>query len=781
MSARLGPAIHAGVGRARTARQPAWRRTAVVVWAAVLGASRAACADTGPDPAAGAQAGLDSTVLAEAGRSTFSLCVREPATPATLAIADTLRGYIREICGVDLPATRADNAGGRQIVLEVGKSRAPELSLAALGHDGFRIKTVGGDILITAGTDYGLQNGVYTFLETYLGCRKYSPSVTVVPRRARIALPQIDDTQVPPLTFRMQNFRDPAYEAWHKLNSNEPFGLFVHTFATLVPPQKYFAEHPEYYSLPKGHRTPDGQLCLTNPDVLRIVVAELRARMRARPEATFWSVSQNDTYVPCECDACQAIDRAEGSPSGSLLAFVNRVAAEFPDQTISTLAYQYSRSAPKTIKPLPNVNIMLCSIECNRSRPLTDDPNSASFVRDVEDWCALTHNIFLWDYVIQFRNLVSPFPNLRVLQPNIQFFVRHGIPAVFEQGLGELHGEFAELRAYLIAKLLWNPDIDVDAVMDDFLRGFYGDAAPFLRRYIDTMHDALAASGEDLSIYGYPLPSREGYLSAARLDAYGTLFDQAEAAVIRDAVLLQRVQTARLPLQFALLEQAKMIGAGERGAFLRGQDGSLRKRPEVEALLAVFVERCRRAGIGRLWEHGTPPDEYLTLTQRFLDESVQPHLARGRSVSLAQPASPKYHNGEAAALTDGLKGWDDYHTHWLGFEGSDMEATIDLGSAQTLTSVSTDFLQDINSWVFMPLTVTCAVSEDGQSYRPIGEVANTVPADRWGPIIAPFDFRCEPTRARFVRVTTRSMLTCPTWHKGSGGPAWIFIDEITVL
>ena len=578
----------------------------------------------------------------------------------------------------------------------------------------------------------------------------------------------------------MQNFHDPAYDAWHKLNTNADFGLFVHTFKVLVPPEKYFAEHPEYFSLLKGHRTHDGQLCLTNPDVFRIVVDELRARMRERPIATFWSVSQNDTYCPCECDACRAIDAAEGSPSGSLLAFVNRVADEFPDMRISTLAYQYSRAAPKHLRPRPNVNIMLCSIECNRSRPIAADPGSADFVRDVEDWARISDDILLWDYVIQFRNLVSPFPNLRVLQPNLQFFVRNGITSVFEQGLGALHGEFAELRGYLIAKLLWDPYADVDSLMNDFLQGFYGGAAPHIRRYIDTMHDALEASGEPLDIYGYPWPSQDGYLSPARMEAYRGCFDQAEAAVADDPALLARVWTARLPIQFAELEQAKVLGTAEGGAFLTGADGRLTVRPGLDALLETFVARCRQAGIPRLWEHGTSPDAYYAATRRFLESGVLDHLARGRPVTLARPASPKYHDGDARALTDGLKGWGDYHTHWLGFEGEDLEATVDLGFVQTVTQVDTDFLQDINSWVFMPRVVKCSVSEDGAGFRSIGEVANTVPETRWGPIIAPFNFRCAPTRARFVKVEATSFKTCPAWHKGAGGLAWIFIDEIAV-
>jgi hypothetical protein len=502
--------------------------------------------------------------------------------------------------------------------------------------------------------------------------------------------------------------------------------------------------------------------------------------MLANPTAQFWSVSQNDTYVPCGCAECRALDSAEGSPSGSILAFVNCVAAEFPDKTISTLAYLYSRQAPARLKPAANVNIMLCSIECNRSRPIAEDPGNASFVRDIKDWAALTSNIFLWDYVVQFRNLVSPFPNLRTLQPNVQFFVENGITSVFEQGVASMQGEFAELRVYLLAKLLWNPYIDVDSVMNDFLQGYYGPAAPHIREYIDASHDAMARSGEDLSIYGYPYPSEHGYLSATMLDHYETIFAKAEASVADDPVYLLHTRTAHLPVQYAILEQAKMLGFAVRGLFERAADGSRRVRPELETLLETFYDGCMRAGITRLWEHGNPPDYYLESTRRFINDALSPHLALDRPVALVAPASPKYHGGEVSALTDGLTGWNDYHFHWLGFEGEEMAATIDLGAVQTVCSIETSFLQDNLSWVFMPHTVEFLLSDDGVEFHTIRSVQNSIAPERTDPVVASFDAAFAPTSARFVRVTTTSYRICPTWHKGAGGKAWIFIDEIKV-
>lgn len=714
------------------------------------------------------------------GKSEYVLCVPKDPPPVLLKCADTLQKYVREISAASIPILNGSPKAGKRVQLELGASEDSTIDIAALHNDGFIIRTHGDDLFFTAATAFGLQNAVYTFLESYLGCRIYSSTERFIPTRTNITLPVVCDRQVSAITFRMQNIHDSTYTTWHKLNTYDDFGLFVHTFHLLVPPSRYFAEHPEYFSMLKGNRTPDGQLCLTNPDVLRIVCDELRARMQAKPQVTFWSVSQNDTYVPCECDACRAIDSVEGSPSGSILAFVNKVAEQFPDKTISTLAYQYSRSAPRTIKPQPNVNIMLCSIECNRSKPLAEDPSSASFVKDVEDWSRLTNNIFLWDYVIDFRHLLSPFPNLHVLQPNIQFFVRNGITTVFEQGLSGFGGEFSELRNYLISKLLWNPNLNIDSVMQDFLTSYYGPGAPYIRQYIDTMHATLRNSGEGLDIYGYPVRSAHGYLSLSMLETYSQVLDEAETAVAGSTEYLARVRTARLPVQYVMLEQAKVAGTGEQGCFFQSPDGTLHVRPEIDSLLSLFVEHCKDAAIPRLWEHGITPDEYYSATRRFLDSGAKNHLARGKEVTLATPASNKYHDGDSSALTDGLLAWDDYHMHWLGFEGEEMDATIDLGTTRTVSCIQTNFLQDINSWIFMPDTVNFLISEDGNTFQPIGTAVNVTPAEKWGPIIAPFNLDCQPLRARYIRVKTASKKICPTWHKGSGGLAWIFIDEITV-
>ncbi len=718
-----------------------------------------------------------------------------PAEGESAAV--TLRpGHSRIILSVDPSPELSDSAGLLQHYLErvlgsappiregeAGRSGDMVISLdpaaGNLGRDGFRLWTEGGRLHLTAARPRGARNAVYTFLETYADCRKYSIEVEVVPRLQEILLPALDETQVPPLSFRLQDFKDPAYNAWHKLDSLEDWGLFVHTFHELVPPERYFQDHPEYYSENRGERVRDGQLCLTNPEVLRLVVDQLRRRMAANPAARYWSVSQNDTYLPCDCPECRAVNDEEGSPSGSILRFVNSVAAQFPDRVISTLAYQYSRRAPRLTRPAANVNIMLCSIESDRSRPMLVGRDS--FVDDLEAWGALTDNIFLWDYVIQFRNLLAPFPNLHVLQPNLQFFVENGAQAVFEQGLALMHGEFAELRAYLIAKLLWDPYLDVKEVMTDFLEGYYGEAGSHLRRYIAEMQAALERSGEGLSCFGYPFPSEDGYLSAAMLARYGDIFDGAEAAVAGRPELLVRVQTARLPVQYTLLEQAKLLGDAPRGCFTRDEAGALAEKPGFAALLDTFVARCGRGGIDKLWEHGIPPQEYYRTTREFVAGSTRPHRARGAALTLGQAASPRYQGGQAAVLVDGMVGWNDYPMHWLGFEGTDMDAALDLGSVQPVSRIETAFLQDRLAWIFRPESITFQLSRDGVEFEDVAVVPASLDPRSEGARRVPVAVEFAPRPARFVRVRAVNMKKCPPWHKGAGGKAWVFCDEIQVF
>ncbi len=563
------------------------------------------------------------TLVAQ-GKSPYSIVISDGASPIEIKAAHEFQRLLALSTQVNLPIVSSAPKGSFEVL--IGQAAEAYINGKPVGVDGFAIKSQGDLLLISGGKGKGVLYGVYSFFEKYLGYRCYSPDVFKVPTLKDIAFRQpIDDREVPKNQYRNVYYHvatDTFYRDWHKLHSMSPdWGLWVHTFSTLVPPDTYFAAHPEYFALVDGKRTAyqadkhlGAQLCLSNPDVLQVVVAELRRRMAENPEAKYWSVSQNDTYpengYQCTCTDCARMDEHTGSPSGSLVTFANKVAGHFPEKNISTLAYRYSRSAPKHLKPTPNVNIMLCTIESNRHTPIASDLTSDDFTSDFEAWSALTGNILMWDYVVQFSNLMAPFPNLDVLQPNIQYFTANNVNAHFQQGNIAKGGEFSALKPYLIAKLLWNPDIDLEKEMDDFLDGYYEAAAPYIREYIHIIHDELKKSAIPLTIYGNPTDHLEGFLSPQLWARYDELLQRAEEAVSADRVVLNRVELARLPLSYALFESAKKLGRQESRAFERQADKWLVK-PQLLKRMEEFRRICEKNEVVHLREGSTSPGDYI--------------------------------------------------------------------------------------------------------------------------------------------------------------------------
>jgi hypothetical protein len=727
-------------------------------------------------------------VIVEEQRSDYRIIIPTGADTLEIKAAFEFQRYVKDIAGVELPVmSDLEPPVPHEIV--VGHSTRLQLhrmknDFSENEQDGFLIRTKDEKLFIAGGSPAGTLNGVYTFLENYLDCRFYSAEARIVPVRQVIDLPKIKDRQVPAFVFRELYFPgryDPEYRSWHKLHSHHDgsWGMWVHTFDDLIPAKKYFKEHPEYFSEINGKRVANGQLCLSNPEVFDTVVKNLRQRIEDKPEAHYWSVSQNDNFLACQCEECQKIAQEYGGESGLMIWFVNRVAALFPDKTISTLAYQYTRSAPSGIKPLPNVNIMLCSIECNRSLPIEKDPSSASFVKDVKDWTKLTGNILIWDYVVQFRNYISPFPNLRVLQPNLEFFAGHECRLMFQQGSGNSLSEFVDLRSYLIAKLLWDPEANASEIIHDFLYGYYSEAAPFISEYIGTMHDALESSGDNLWIYGYPFSGFDSYLQPAYITIYKELFDLAESAVADNPEILDRVRFARLPLDFAILD-ISLHHADTALSWFSDENGKFELNNEMVNLLDTFTNRCNRMNVKMLNEQRLTPDDYRLKIKQYLIKSSERHLGIKKEVNLLTTFSPKYDAGGANALTDGLRGIDDYHFNWLGFEGENLEAIIDLDSVQTISQVSVDFLQDIQAWIFLPKTLTVWTSVDGEEFIKSGNIGNITPDNKSGVFIQTYSIPAGGLQARFIKVRAEALKTCPAWHIGSGKSSWIFTDEIVI-
>lgn len=714
--------------------------------------------------------------------------------------AEQLQYYLKEMSGSNIRIVEEGKFKGENAIYIGRTSYANllEVNFDQLEEDGYAYKPRNNKFAIVGGSKNGVLYGVYDLLES-LGFRRYTSDCTYIPESNSIELPKNDVTFVPKVKYRTTSYRDvrnPEYSNWHKLSSQRnTWGLFVHTFFTLMPPDKYYKTHPEYYALRNGERLPT-QLCLSNPAVLDTLVKNLRELMDKRPNMKYWSVSQADNDKACQCEKCVKLNQEYGGDknrnSGAIIYFVNNVARAFPDKMISTLAYWYTREAPDNIKPEPNVNIMLCNIESERHRPVFEtDP---AFANDLKNWGAIAKDILIWDYNIQFANLISPFPNLHTIGQNMKFFTENNVNAFFMQANSQIGGEMAELRAYLIARLLWNPDADYQAIIDDFVSGYYGSAGPYMKQYIDTMRIALLESDHHLQIFGGPEDAKDTYLSSGMMHEYNRLFDEAEKAVVNDSVLLKRVKIARLPLKYAQIQISRTEIGTPISLFQYDVNDRPVANPQIKTVLNEFVEGTVRQGVRLLREREIPPEKYLEAHNRIfnkLDEMASVISYKKKIIPITMPSN-KYRSLQA--LTDGVFGsfdaWrDPIYDNWIGYEGNHMDFILDLGEVKPIKSINIDFYDGKDTWyqVSLPKYVKYETSLDGKKFDNSFTVTN--PVDPMDPetdsfpreiYIQSFEANADNCMARYIKVHAESILRCPAWHVRAGDPASMYCDEIVV-
>lgn len=466
------------------------------------------------------------------GDAKYVIVLSKNALPAEKTAVHELCKYLELITGTAPKAYYDDELAPRKNEIVVGRTNREDASFSVdrsvVGEEGLIIKWNGSKVFLTSqakNNGRGTLYAAYEFLRQ-LGCEFYAKDTETVPSAKTLTVGKKDSFQESPFENRDLYWAcsyDEDLSAKLRLNAcmsrymrnigqdrggmrTYAMNKAVHTFYQLVPPEEYFETHPEYYAEIDGVRTCKhlySQLCMSNPEVVRIAIAKVKEWLRADPTARIVSVSQNDSFVIgsyCTCEECRKINEEEGSPAGALLRFTNAVADgikdEFPDVAVDMLAYQYSCTPPKKTVPRDNVIVRYCTGACY-PHPIDECPNNASVKSCLTNWNEICNRLYVWDYTTNFAQYLCPIANFYSLQPNMKFFRDHGVKGVFEQGMyqnGE-SGEFGELRSYVLAKLMWNPDEDLEALIDNFMAAYYGPGARYVREYFDLLHKRVLDCG----------------------------------------------------------------------------------------------------------------------------------------------------------------------------------------------------------------------------------------------------------------------------------------------
>jgi len=572
--------------------------------------------------------------LARDGRTDYRIVVPENASSQDRTAARELEHYLKEMTGAAFQVvSEARLTGKSRKLISVGRTDLLKQSAIPaleddLAEEGYGIAVKRGTLFLWGGARRGAINAVFALLEEDLGCRWYSNDDSRIPHCPTLRFAPVPRTYKPPLRLRDPFYKvsfDPAWSLRNRTNAplaevDEAAGGridyaeeagFVHTFHNLMPPAKYFKEHPGYYMLDGGGNRVAHQLCTTNPDVLRIVTERVREILAKSPNADIVSVSKMDGGGTCQCEKCKALDDAEGAQMASLLYLVNRVAEniekDYPNIVISTLAYLETIGVPKTVRPRRNVAIRVCTDSCSWSAPFTPARQSERFAPTLKEWSKVCKRMYIWDYVVNFSHYTAPMPNMEVIADNIRFFVENNAEGIMTQGAYQSPGAERDwMRSWVIAKLMWDPSRDLWELMRDFAWGHYGKAGAAMAAYDRLLWQAGQDHKKELAAPagGIRYLMDSPFLSKDFLDRACALLDRAQEMAENEAVF-KRVEIARIPIMYVKLC---------RGPEFTG--------PDYPSILKRFESAARMAGLTTIAEGAPDIEQRIAAWRKVWDDAL---------------------------------------------------------------------------------------------------------------------------------------------------------------
>ncbi|WP_154275317.1 DUF4838 domain-containing protein [Flavobacterium resistens] len=642
----------------------------------------------------------------------------------------------------------------------------------------FLIKSDSKSIYLIAQNPKYLRYAVYTLLEIW-EFRKFTATETYIPKVTEFSFPKNSIKRYQPsFDYRALFFPDcydEAFRDWHKLDWHiDDFGIWGHSFSVLVPPKEYFKSNPKLFALYAGKRNGES-LCMTNDTVVDLVEKKMAKIIAEKPDAQFYSISQNDDVVYCECTECRKLNEKYGGPQGSFYYFLNKIASHFPKTKITTLAYLYTFKPPVNLKIASNIYTILCPIELNRSKAISAQ-SAPSFVKNLENWNKTSPHLFLWDYTVQFSNYMSPFPNFESFQNNYKLFEKNKVRGLFVQGYADVPGDFSELRQYLLAKLLWDTNIDIKAVTADFLRGFYGKAAPHVSDYLKLLTENQNKSNSYLDIYSGPVQARNTFLRPDAMDQYDKLLELAADAVSNDTTLKARVLKLRLALEFVYFEQSKFYGKNQHGMFTVNNKGEKEVKEKLTERVLNFSKSCNDFGIYEFSEDGISPDKYY---QEWLKicENTTTHLGEDLKVNFLTEPSEDFKGKGSYGLVDGNRGYKDFNINWIGWYGTNPSFEIETKKLN-FNILKLNFLEDQRHWIFPPKKIKIYGFKD-QKWKLLQEKIYDILTEDYEITTKSWEFK-DLSFSSFakIKVLVENQSKLPEWRIRKNKKPMVMIDEI---
>lgn len=434
----------------------------------------------------------------------------------------------------------------------------------------------------------GTVNGVYKILEKYAGNRHYMPGELgdVVPTSPDFTLPVTQYQEAPAFRERifsavwLRNASEDFLRWQYRLCSGGENNFINHSYHFMG---RYKKTNPEYFALIDGQRDLDklstannhGNLCMTNPEGIKAFADIAIKFFDKNPDyTTFPIVPQDGMYRVCECENCRKLLSPHLGSNGEFSNLVYHhvteiaklVAEKHPGKHVGTLAYEKYRMAPEMDLP-PNLLVRVCYMRQDLRKPHV----RAEIEQVIKSFTAKKVPVCVWTYPLY--NHIPPMRGIpvfypEILQQNIRFnhdnnVIGENSQANYSSGGGDqlIRSRYdnglpasTHLNDYVRCQLLWDPDLDLKAMLEEYYRLFYGSAAAEMKEFWETSQRLFLKNGE-ATMY-----------SKEDLDQFTELLDKAEKAAPGNTVHGERVRLLRKELDpffktmYLLRDQGKYMG-----------------------------------------------------------------------------------------------------------------------------------------------------------------------------------------------------------------------------
>ncbi|MBC7440430.1 MAG: DUF4838 domain-containing protein, partial [Flavobacterium sp.] len=464
----------------------------------------------------------------------------------------------------------------------------------------------------------------------------------------------------------------------------------------------------DFYSTVNGQLNKN-QLCFGKPamyDYLENFVIENFGENASSHQKFVICPADND--LVCTCIACAKLGNTKANASFSVIALVNKLAIRFPNHQFFTIDYITVKTPPT--KPMPkNSGIIISSINIPRKVNMdSNNPSVKEFASKVDNWHKVCPTVYVWDYISNFDDYLTPFATLSVCKTNFEFYKKLNINGIFANGAGYDYSTFNEVHTYVLAALMLDSTLDVNLLVNRFCKYYYGKCGQLVADYINGLENVMQTKKVNLELYSGVKKMTATYLNKKEFfDFYNATADMKIGETDEIDYKLSQLHTG---LIFSAMQINLASGFDEQFGFAKNQNNQLEINNDFKNEYDTFTEKFKTKDIFIVREHDGNVTNYLKdVKTEIIDANLQKNLLDKNDLKVTSPLDEDY--TDASLLTDGIPGLPfDYHSGWLIVSTADLTAEINGIKETGLFRFKLNFLLDEHLKMRAPEKIEVAVN-----------------------------------------------------------------------